>query len=258
MSSFRGRHQDRASAAITLGAAFLHSGAAAVPSDPVKKDFAGIQSIGLLTIEAQRNRCHESLVQKLTRLPLSLVSDLRGLPGQVRNRKVGSTIRAPTIAVSDGSVSGFRRGSRNRMCIAVVSSSPQSLDLRWRSSPRFDLVPASTSRGTSGRDLPAAWLTRGRKIAGRGPPDAVRAASRPESAAPLQDRQGGEPGVFSIPPRPAKVPVLACRRRGNGIRERGLSRGGMGIWTSEPTHRRIGSHTTGSRTVAAEGRSPLT
>ena len=66
------------------------------------------------------------------------MSDLRGLPGQVRNRNAGSTIHVPTVAVTDGSVSGFRPGSRKPMRFAVFSSSPRSGGLRRRSRRQSD------------------------------------------------------------------------------------------------------------------------
>ena len=43
------------------------------------------------------------------------VSNLRARPGRVRNREAGSTICVPTVALTNGSVAGFRPGSRKQM-----------------------------------------------------------------------------------------------------------------------------------------------
>ena len=100
------------------------------------------------------------------------------IPEQVRNLNAANSITVPMESMKDGSVSCFRPGSRQQMPIAVFVRSPRSGGSRRRASRRSDPVGStSTNCAMSWRGLPAARLSCGRTVAGRGPPDAVCEAS---------------------------------------------------------------------------------
>ena len=120
---------------------------------------------------------------------------LREFPGEIRNRKEGGTTTVPTVALTDGPVSGFRPGSRRQMCVVVFCRSLRSDELRRRSCQRsYPVGSASANYSAPGRYLSAAGPRRNGSVA--------------------------DPVVFRNLPRPAIVLSLECRCRGNGIPER--------------------------------------
>ena len=152
---------------------------------------------------------------QVTSLAFRSVSNLRWIPGEVRNSRAASTITIPMVAMTDGS--GFRPGSRKQMCVAVFNNSRRSGGLRRRSSRRSGPVgSASTNCDTSGRNLPGS-LADGRLPCAIRPMRSVK-HRRHEPAAHPQERKGGRPRGLRDP---ANVPSLECRCRGNSIRERG-------------------------------------
>ena len=121
-------------------------------------------------------------------------SNLSGIPGQVRNRKAGSTILVPAVALTNGLVSGFRFDSRNRKRIAVFSRSPRSGWLRRRSGRRSEPVgSASTNCATRpGGTCPALLRTDGYRA--RCARCGLRSIACPNPPPPLLLRKGPTPG----------------------------------------------------------------
>ena len=163
------------------------------------------------------------------------------------------------VAMTDGTVSGFRPVSHTQKRVAVFSRAQRSGGLRRRSSRRSVPVrSASTNCDTTGRNLPVVRLPCGQTVARPGPPRTVWETSPARVGGPFRNGNVAESGVFRIPPRPAVVPSLDCRCRDNGRRGQRACGAGAGICQCNSTWCSIVLATNRGRTVATEGGGSLT